>query len=505
MATETRPRGAGDPQGAPETAIGSVAFLASLLDTATDAIVIVQNGATIRMANAAAELLFGRPRAEMIGRPIELLVPAGLPSSPRFGRRHATGLSQRGAPEQEVCGITRDGRTFAVEVSQTATETDQGVIVTARFRDALERRQTETVAARLAAIVASTDDAVIGKTLDGRITSWNRAAEQIYGYSAAEAVGRHIAFLLDPGQEDEVEMILARLAAGDRVDHLETTRRRRDGRRVDVSLTISPISDHTGRVIGASTIARDVTERRAAAERLRQSEQLYRTTVDHAPTGIGMLSLDGRWLGANRSLCEMTGYGESDLAGRSFREIKHPDDPELDPGMLQRLLTGELDRIDADKRYIRADGSVMHARVSISMVRDSNGTPQHRVIQIQDVTRALEGERRLSRHARAGGAADAGHAGCRRVTDADGPGRRGRTGGRGHAGRPGHRGMRGTHGRGPPDRELGGAGPHPCRGRDAARHRGADCPRADAAHRSGSRDRLRRAPGDVPAAGGRRT
>jgi PAS domain S-box-containing protein len=118
--------------------------------------------------------------------------------------------------------------------------------------------------ALLAAIVESSDDAIASKTLDGTVTSWNRAAERLFGYAAGEMIGRPIAVLAAPGREDEMPMILARVRRGERVDHFDTVRRRKDGSLVEVSLTVSPVRDARGRIVGASKIARDITERRRA-------------------------------------------------------------------------------------------------------------------------------------------------------------------------------------------------------------------------------------------------
>ncbi|MFA7003958.1 MAG: PAS domain S-box protein, partial [Verrucomicrobiia bacterium] len=141
-------------------------------------------------------------------------------------------------------------------------------------------------AAQLAAIVQSTDDAIIGKTLEGVITSWNTGAEKIYGYAASEVVGRSIALLVPPGHEDEVPQILVRLKEGQHVEHYETVRRRKDGRDIHVSLTVSPIKDGTGHIVGASTIARDITERKRAEEELRRVNRALRMLSDSNQTLI---------------------------------------------------------------------------------------------------------------------------------------------------------------------------------------------------------------------------
>src|SRR5208283_5845944 len=118
----------------------------------------------------------------------------------------------------------------------------------------------------LASIVESSDDAIVSKTLDGTVTSWNRAAERIFGYSADEMIGHPISKLVVPGQAEDVERILEKLAQGQRVDHYETIRRTKDGRTINVSLSVSPIRDATGKIIGAAKIARDITERKRTEE-----------------------------------------------------------------------------------------------------------------------------------------------------------------------------------------------------------------------------------------------
>ena len=153
---------------------------------------------------------------------------------------------------------------------------EQGSIVGALglFSDVTDRKKSDEAVHRLAAIVESSDDAIIGKTLEGIIQSWNSAAERIYGYSAEEAVGRSMTMLLPPDRSDEESTVLERIHKGQRVEHFETVRLRKDGRPIEVSMTISPIRNKEGRIIGASNITRDITERRRFEEHLQETQKL---------------------------------------------------------------------------------------------------------------------------------------------------------------------------------------------------------------------------------------
>jgi PAS domain S-box-containing protein len=167
--------------------------------------------------------------------------------------------------------VTKEGQTIWIGQNvQLVKDGDQIVGFQAVARDITERKRAEELRTRLAAIVESSDDAIIGETLEGIIQSWNKGAERIYGYQAAEVVGRPIAILVPPDRPDEVPAMLEKIGRGERVEHFETVRVRKDGTRVDVSLTLSPVSDGTGRIIGASVIARDITQRKQNEEELHQ-------------------------------------------------------------------------------------------------------------------------------------------------------------------------------------------------------------------------------------------
>ena len=171
--------------------------------------------------------------------------------------------------------VSRDGTERPIDDSAAPIRDEHGNLrgVVVVFRDATAQRRTQEINERFAAIVEHSDDAIIAKRLDGTITSWNAAAEQLYGFSAKEAIGQPISMIVPPERRDELQGIMKRLQKGERIDHLETVRMRRDGTRVDVSLTISLVKDEYGNVIGASKIARDISEQKKTHEALQRSEE----------------------------------------------------------------------------------------------------------------------------------------------------------------------------------------------------------------------------------------
>jgi PAS domain S-box-containing protein len=225
-----------------------------LLDTAPYAIVTVDERGVIGSANAEAERLFGYARRELIGQRVEVLVPERDRGRHKEHRQAFAGQlhARRLGVGRELMAPRKDGTEFQAEIGLGRLESDDGVLFSCVITDISERKRTEAALARLAAIVESSDDAILGMTLDGTITDWNPGAQRIYGYSASEVAGRH-ARLLCPGetQQRDLERILGVVAAGGRV-----------------SITVSPIRNRDGHITGASAVARDVTERKRAIDAL---------------------------------------------------------------------------------------------------------------------------------------------------------------------------------------------------------------------------------------------
>src|SRR5262245_25669964 len=259
----------------PSPHIDDAALVAVIANAIEDAVISTDGDGIITSWNGGAERIFGYTEGQAIGRPIQLIIPAEREAE-ELALRHraAQGETTR---DFETVRLRRDGPPVAISLFLTRILAADGQAVgTLRIgRDVAGRRSAERAVRRLAAIVESSDDAIVSKDLNGIVTSWNRAAEQMFGYSAAEMIGKSIRIIVPADRQSEEDTVLALIRRGDKVDHYETIRRKKDGMLFPVSLTVSPIRAEDGTVVGASTIARDVTDRKGAeAERARLLAEL---------------------------------------------------------------------------------------------------------------------------------------------------------------------------------------------------------------------------------------
>jgi PAS domain S-box-containing protein len=229
-------------------------------------------------------------------------------------------------------------------------------------------KQAEEITGLLAAIVASCDDAIISKNLDGIITSWNKSAERIFGYAPEEAIGQHITLIIPPERHAEESDILARLRRGDHLDHFHTVRRRKDGTLLDVSLTISPLRDSSGQVVGASKVARDITAQKQAEHSLRQSEQHFRVITDASPILVWMSGTDKLCYYFNKGWLDFVGRTLEQESGNGWAENVHPED-------FDRCLQIYVSNFDA-RRPFEMEYRMRHHTGQYRWILD-RGVPRH--------------------------------------------------------------------------------------------------------------------------------
>jgi PAS domain S-box-containing protein len=261
-------------------------------------------------------------------------------------------------------------------------------------RDVTERKKAEETAQRLASIVEFSEDAIIGKTSEGVITSWNRAAEKMYGYTKTEALGRDLSFLVIPERQDEIRALLERVQTGNVVECIETQRVTKWGSVLDVSLSISPIRDGSGQVTGASAIARDITLRKRAEEQLR----LQSAALEAAANAIVITDYEGKIVWVNRAFTAMTGYSKEETLGKNPRLLKSGEQTESYYAELwSTISSGKVWQGEIVNR--RKDGTTYTEEMTITPIAQSVGQANwsHFVAIKQDITERKRAEEELYR------------------------------------------------------------------------------------------------------------
>jgi PAS domain S-box-containing protein len=368
--------------------------LRTTLASIGDAVITTDTEGRVTGMNPVAESLTGWSLAEAAGRPLDGVFRIVNEQTRQAVKNPAARALHEGAVvgvANHTVLIARDGTERPVDDSAAPIRCKEGQVVgcVLVFRDVSERRRLENenasrlrAARLLASIVESSEDAIISKSLDGIIQTWNAAAERLFGFTAEQAVGRHISLIIPPDHAAEEDRIIATLKAGQRIEHFDTVRVRSDGKRVLVSLTISPVKDGAGRVIGASKIARDITGQRQAEERERRllaesaaANAKFRAFFEQGALFAGIMDLDGTIIEPNRLSWEECGYTREQIVGKPLWEgpwWTHS------PALAQRIKAASAQAAAgqtfwAEVPYFVADGSERVADVTILPITDEAG------------------------------------------------------------------------------------------------------------------------------------
>lgn len=366
-----------------------------VIEHAPNGMVMVDDRGRISLVNAQIEQSFGYARAELIGQPIEVLVPERFRSGhPQYRDGFIARPTTRSmGTGRDLFGLRKDGSEFPVEIGLNPIQTEQGVMVLGTIVDITERKAAEMASRRLVAIVDSSHDAIVGKDLQGIVTSWNRGAEQIFGYTSAEMVGTSILQIIPEGRRSEENDILTRIREGNRIEQFETVRRTKDGRLIDISVTVSPIVDAAGGIVGVSKVARDITSRKRTENALKESEARLRIVTENARVGLVMVNAERRYTFANTAYAEILELPTADLVGRSVAEVlgamyESQVAPKLDKAFAGNRVAYELHRstVDGDRHYA----------VSYEPLQTERGETLV-VVVITDITERKQAEDELSR------------------------------------------------------------------------------------------------------------
>jgi two-component system sensor histidine kinase DegS len=336
---------------------------------------------TICEANLAAASLLGIPRAPLVKQRLGLFVAP--PDRPLYVDFLTQVFQSQGRQECDMSILVKDKPPMVVRIRANLAESGQACRVA--VTDITLHKLAEAATAQLAAIVTSSSDAIIGNDLNSIITSWNAGAEKLFGYSAREMVGRPVAQLMPSDRQDEEARIMSRIRQGKSVEHFETVRVAKDGRRLDMSVTISPVRYAGGKIFGASKVARDITGQKLAADKLRVSEIRFRRLFETAHDGILLLDPGTRKItDANPLMTKLLGYSHSQLVGKELFEIGLLKDEAASQAMFQKLTRKHEVRYE-DLPLKSQQGRHQEVEV-VANLYEENG---HAVIQcnIRDITK----------------------------------------------------------------------------------------------------------------------
>jgi PAS domain S-box-containing protein len=357
----------------------------SLLQAVPDALLGVDRSGVIRFVNHQTELLFGYEQGDLIGESLETLVPESLRQTHVAHRESYRAAERTRLPgtDLKLCGRRQDGTEFPVDISLSPMETRDGLLVIAAVRDMTSYRAAEAVRRRLdhlASVIEYSAEAILSTTVESVITSWNPAAERMFGYSSEESVGKSARLLVPDDRADEMLAISTKVKAGQHVQDVETMRVRKGGTVFPVSLTVSPIRDEDGEIIGASSIARDLTEQRAAFE----AAQHMAAIIEGSDDAISSSTLEGIITSWNPAFQKLSGYSSEEVIGKPGSFLSPEDRVGEIDALLSKIKAGEhvegLETI-----LVRKDGTMFPVSITFSPIHDADGT----VVGLSTITHDL--------------------------------------------------------------------------------------------------------------------
>ena len=367
-------------------------FSQALIESSEDAIICKDMRGQITVWNAAAELMFGHLAQDMVGAPIHVIIPGDRRDEDTLIFNKI--LAGEKVEHFETVRLHRDGYLIDVSITISPIRDCAGRIIGASniARDIGKQKALFLNIKHFESIIASSDDAIISKSLDGTILSWNAGAEAMFGFSASEMIGQSMYKLLPPGEQAEEDDILRKLRAGYKIKYFETVRRRKDGRLVNVSVSTSPIRDARGQIIGASKIARDISEQKRVEARLQLTAQVFSSTHE----GIVIADADGLIVEVNESFERISGYAREELIGQSPRMFHSSrQGPEALAMMLATLKRNGSFQGEVWSR--RKDGQAYASLLSVNVILDASGHLQNYVALVADITPLRSKQEELER------------------------------------------------------------------------------------------------------------
>ena len=369
--------------------------LAAIVESSEEAIISIDLSGTIQSWNNGAERIYGYFEKEAIGQKADIiLMPESTEDIKIFIERITKGQIIK---QYETLHRRNHGNVIHVSVAVSPIRDKESCLlgISIISHDITARVKAQEDFKRLVRFIESSEVAIIGIMSDATVFAWSRGAEKISGYSSEEVIGNAIFKFLLPENLPAASEIFHKAIAGESVEDYEAELKTKDGTYISVSISSSPMKDADGNIVGVSTIAYDISDRKRIEKAYQESEERFRTAFEGAAVGIALVLPEGWIVKVNRSFCQMLGYTEEELLQKNFREITYHEDLHNDLKYSNQLVRGEIPFYSMEKRYIHKNGTLIWSILSVSLIRDSAGNPLFFVGQIQDITQRKKAEDEL--------------------------------------------------------------------------------------------------------------
>ena len=375
----------------------SEARFKQLFEAATDSKMLISNDGRILDINRIAHERLGYAKSEMIGRHVADFVTA---ENVDKVRQRLDRVMLDGHATYESAQVRRDGSVMPVEISTVIIDMDNRRAYYSILRDITERKKMETALnqseKRFRDLVETTTDWIWETDDQWRYVYVSPRAQDLFGYGPGELIGKTPFDLMPEGEiSPKLEQSKSQAERRSAIYQIESRRIHKDGREVTVETSGLPVFDDAGKLVGYRGITRDITHRKSMELALRESEAHLRDIMQHAPIGLATVSLEGRFMEVNQSLCEIVGYAKDELKKLTFQEITYPDDLSSDLDNVRSLLAGDIPFYKMEKRYIKKSGEIVWIQLTGSLLRDAAGAPFHFIAQIEDISERKAFEKRL--------------------------------------------------------------------------------------------------------------
>ncbi|MEO6550218.1 MAG: PAS domain S-box protein [Ferruginibacter sp.] len=362
----------------------------TLLEAMPDALIIADGNGVITLVNHQTEKLFGYTKSALTGKPIDFLTAEPFKKAYTRFQKQFFSIPDSIVIEKkfDLCGLRQNGHEFPAEVHVSTIRLEDGLYLCATIRDASERKKQEKEINEMGVIIASSSDAIISKSLDGTVLTWNKGAEKILGYTYNEIKDSHISLILPPELLQEENMLIEKILGGGKVEQYETIRVRKNQARINVSITLSAIKNGAGKVVGISNILRDITQQKIAELELKESHERSKIFIQQAPNAIAMFDKKMRYLAASHRWIVDYKLEGKEIVNHSHYDI-FPEVGDDWKAIHQACLQGEVNQCD-EASFERADGAVQWLTWDVRPWYISENNIGGLIMYTSDITRIKE-------------------------------------------------------------------------------------------------------------------